>query len=150
MVAGAVVSVPDGPAAAADGFSAVASNARRRARSMRMSRATTSARPSSTIAASQGMPRAGGPSLGSVWCRLRLAGIGQGDDGCVFLVTGLERDLRHRWKLAWSLERDQVLVIQRGGQVSEGLHDVLGIGRHNEAARLLDDGWPEGICARSV
>jgi hypothetical protein len=30
----------------------------------------------------------------------------QVNDGSVFLVTGLERDLRHRRKLAWSLERD--------------------------------------------
>jgi hypothetical protein len=71
----------------------------------------------------------------------------QVDDGSVFLVTGLERDLRQRRKLAWSLERDEVLVAQLGGQVSEGLHDVIGIGRHDAAARLVNDGWPEGICA---
>jgi hypothetical protein len=66
----------------------------------------------------------------------------QVDDGSVFLVTGLEPDLRHRRKRAWSLERDQVLVAQRGGKVSEGLHDVLDIGRHDDAAGLVNDGWP--------
>jgi hypothetical protein len=71
----------------------------------------------------------------------------QVNDGSVFLVTGLERDLRHRRKLAWSLERDEVLVAQHGGQISEGLHNVLGTGRHDAAARLVNDGWPEDICA---
>ncbi|HEX6577876.1 MAG TPA: hypothetical protein VF082_05855, partial [Jiangellaceae bacterium] len=80
-------------------------------------------------------------------CGWRWAGIWQVDDGSVFLVTSLERDLSHRRKRAWSLERDEVLVAQRGGHVSEGLHDVIGIRPHDAAACLVNDGWPEGVRA---
>ena len=62
-----VVSVPNDPAAAGDGFSAVASNPRRRARSMRMRRAASGAGRAARSRRA-GMPRAGGPSLDSlVW-----------------------------------------------------------------------------------
>ncbi|HEY9376761.1 MAG TPA: VWA domain-containing protein [Jiangellaceae bacterium] len=45
-------------------------------------------------------------------------GIGQVDDGPVFPVAGLERDLRRRRQLARSLKREDVLLVQHGRQAS--------------------------------